>query len=450
MGYLYVRSTDGNNSDNGTTWALAKADISGAAGIDAAGDIICLSQAHAESTAGPVTCTWAGTAAAPVTIIGVNDGAAPPTAESGTASVTTTASGVLTMNGNVNVRGITFNLGTSTGSPVHSLGDSGASNYQKYANCDFKLLTTGVSARLDMGAGGTAAMSLIRWDNCGLSLGASGQALSPSGTHFHWRGGSILSGSTALTSGLFRAPGYKSKRGATVLMEGIDLSLLGVASFVFDAAATAVGSGILRNCKLPAWTTGGLATGAFEPGQRFELWNCDSADTNYRLWIETVAGSIRDETTIKLTGGATDGTTAFSHKFATTSSASQGHPLVGPEQYIGNATVGSSVTVEAEVVTDGVTLKTSECWLEVQYLGTSGVPLAVIADDGETNLLTALAGGASNQTTSTETWTTTGISSPTKQVLSVTFTPQEVGTIIARVVVAKPSTTVYADLPRKV
>jgi len=37
MTQLYVRSTDGSDSDNGTTWALAKATATGAAAIEAAG-----------------------------------------------------------------------------------------------------------------------------------------------------------------------------------------------------------------------------------------------------------------------------------------------------------------------------------------------------------------------------------------------------------------------------
>ena len=59
MATIYVRSTDGNNADNGSTWALAKATIAGAAAIDAAGDTVFVSDAHAESTAGAVTLTFA-------------------------------------------------------------------------------------------------------------------------------------------------------------------------------------------------------------------------------------------------------------------------------------------------------------------------------------------------------------------------------------------------------
>jgi hypothetical protein len=52
---------------------------------------------------------------------------------------------------------------------------------------------------------------------------------------------------------------------------------------------------------------------------------------------------------------------------------------------------------------------------------------------------------AASQASSSATWTTTGMSNANKQQLSVTFTPQEKGLIIARVCVAKSSYTLYVD-----
>jgi hypothetical protein len=40
-------------------------------------------------------------------------------------------------------------------------------------------------------------------------------------------------------------------------------------------------------------------------------------------------------------------------------------------------------------------------------------------------------------------WTTTGLSSPVKQKMESTFTPQEKGTYIARVCLGRASTTLY-------
>ena len=97
MANIYVRSTDGNNVDNGSTWALAKADLTGAAAIDAAGDRIWVSQVHAESTAAAISFAWAGSAASPIWVCCGNDGASPPTALATTATVTTTGNSSITL-----------------------------------------------------------------------------------------------------------------------------------------------------------------------------------------------------------------------------------------------------------------------------------------------------------------------------------------------------------------
>lgn len=200
--------------------------------------------------------------------------------------------------------------------------------------------------------------------------------------------------------------------------------------------------GMIRNGKLPASWTGALTTGTLLAGARYEMHNCDDGDTNYRLWVEDYAGSIKQETTIVSSGGASDGTTSLSWKMA--SSANAEYPLIvldSPEIVQWNDTTGSAITVTVEIITDNVTLTDAECWLEVQYLGTSGYPLSTFISDAKADVLAT----AANQATSTETWTTTGLTTPTKQKLSVTFTPQEKGFLHAVVKLAKASTTVYVD-----
>ncbi|MEK9809109.1 MAG: hypothetical protein VW362_01580, partial [Candidatus Nanopelagicales bacterium] len=133
----------------------------------------------------------------------------------------------------------------------------------------------------------------------------------------------------------------------------------------------------------------------------------------------------------------------LSWKMATTANAE--YPAIilrSPEIAKWNETTGSSVTVTVDILHDSATaLKDNEVWLEVEYLGTSGTPLALFTDDAVADVITT----AADQTSSSATWTTTGMTNPNKQKLSVTFTPQEKGLIIARVCVAKASYTVYVD-----
>jgi len=107
-----------------------------------------------------------------------------------------------------------------------------------------------------------------------------------------------------------------------------------------------------------------------------------------------------------------------------------------------NETVGSAITATIEIVHDSVTnITDQQIWMEVQYLGTSGTPLALFVDDAAADYITA----AADQADSSASWTTTGLTNPNTQKLVVTFTPQEIGIIRCRVVLAKPSYTIYVD-----
>jgi hypothetical protein len=94
-----------------------------------------------------------------------------------------------------------------------------------------------------------------------------------------------------------------------------------------------------------------------------------------------------------------------------------------------------TVTVEASGAAHG--RSNSEIWIEVEYLGTSGVPLGSFATSGTADQLAA----GTPYTASSEVWG--GSTTPFK--MSVTFTPQEKGPITIRVMAAKASTTFYYD-----
>jgi hypothetical protein len=254
---------------------------------------------------------------------------------------------------------------------------------------------------------------------------------------FYWRGGALTAGS-AIPTALIAPQG--SSRANRIRVEGVDLSLIDTSNYVFTVAAAMMCDAVIRNCKLGSGFA--LLTGTITSRDvRAEMYNCDAADTNYRTWIEDYCGSIKSETTIVRTGGASDGTTTLSWVMASSANAEYPMmPLVSPEIVQWNETTGSQITATVEIAQDnGATaLKDDEIWLEVQYLGTSGFPLASFVSDAKADVLAS----AANQTTSSETW---GGTNPTKQKLAVSFTPQEKGFIHATVHLAKASTTVYVD-----
>lgn len=433
MADRYVRSTDGSDADGGSTWALAKATLTGVAAIDTAGDSLYVSDNHAESTAGAVTLAFAGTLASPTRLLCVDDSAEPPTALATTATVTSTGSNNMTISGSVYVYGIAFIC-----AQVLTLNSGSASTRQTYDNCKFSLTASGSSGNFWTASGDNATFS-TELRNCTLNFN-------------HASNYTVLAGDTQIIGGSFAGTGstptnvfrFRSDRThGRAVIDGLDFSALASTVNLFTGGTTSITAcrAVLRNCKLPASWSGSLLSAApGAPGQRYEMWNCDSTDTNYRIWIEDYAGSIKQSSAVYK--DAFSGGTEHSYVFSSTANAE--YPLIllyGPDFFADNATTGSSVTATVEIVTDNVTLKDDECWLEVMYMGASGVPLGTWVSDCKADVMAT----AANQATSTESWTTTGLGTPVKQKLSVTFTPQEAGYVIGRVVLAKASTTVYVD-----
>lgn len=400
MANVFLRSGDGSDADNGTTWALAKASIDstdGAAFAAAAGDTIYVSDNHAETQASALTHNFAGTFASPVNVICVDDTGDPatPTAVATTATISTTGTNSIAFTGCAYLYGITWSAGTTGGSITAA---SGANNYMAFEECTFKIDHTNTNGRINLGASNNAydTVTLI---NCHVKFGNTGGRIIAGGS-FKWRGGSVLSGSSAPSvAGLISMA--STGRAASALIEGVDLVNIGSSTpLIGDTLSASEYRCIFRNCKLPASWSGtlfvsGVPTG---PGVRGELWNCSAGDTNYAMWVEDYAGSIKHETTLVRTSGASDGDTAFSRKMTTSANAE--YPtfiLRSPEIYVPNTAVGSSQTATIHIIHDGTAaLNNDEVWLEAQYLGTSGVPLSLFADDAKADVLASAAAQAAD------------------------------------------------------
>ena len=86
-------------------------------------------------------------------------------------------------------------------------------------------------------------------------------------------------------------------------------------------------------------------------------------------------------------------------------------------------------------------LQNDQIWSEVEYLGTAGFPQAGIVNNRKADEFAA----AADHTVSIQAWTTTGLTNVNKQKLALTVTPQMKGWFRVRVMLAKPSYTVYVD-----
>lgn len=428
MAFWYVRSTDGSDADTGATWALAKATIAGALAVAAAGDTIYVSHQHAESSGSAISWNWPSNVTSPIRVICVNDGAEPPTALAATATVTTTAGNISITGGGdyVYFYGITFTAGSGSAAAAAIIT---LSTLVVAEACNFHIATTAANQTMQFTAG------LNRFISCGFKFAAATQRIFPApGAFAEYVGCSLLSGGTSPTN-LFNL----SNDGSRVSVQGFDLT--NASAGVNISTGSGTGSDFLiRNSKLPVSWSGSMFSGTPATGQRVRMINCDSGDTNYKYQSAEQFGTVLQETTLTRTSGGSDGTTPLSFKLV--SNANAEFPMLtldSPPITKRITSVGSPITLKAQTLRDNATpIKDNEAWLEVEYLGTSGFPIASFISDG----ISVMATGA-NQGASSVTWTTTGMSNPDKREFSVTFTPQEVGMAVGRIRHAKASDTMY-------
>lgn len=447
----FLNSGDGSDSNTGADWSNEKLTLAtGIAAIDAAGDRVLINFAHTE-TAASITYTFPGTNASPNQFLSVT-----PTGGSGvsalTAGATFTANsgaGGMTWSGSGYLYGLTLTMSTSSSAAL-SLG-GGDGNHQTWEACNINMTGGGGASTLSVGSAATGGGSRIVFIGCTFQFGATGQRIQFA-SDVQIKGGSWSASGTLNPGAVFIPAGANANgRGQHLKVDGFDFSNL-------NAAVNLMGAGqggalaVFRGCKLPAsWSGEPIADASLIAGQRVEMYNCDNADTNYKLWVKEYCGSIRDQTTIVRTGGASDGTTPLSWKLA--SSANVAYPaavLVSPEIAIWNDTAGVSKTVTLEFVHDtnvaggqgagaSFAFRDDEVWLEVEYMGNGSFPLTSRITDAPASVIATPA----DQASSSVTWTTTGLTTPVKQKASVTFTPAEKGWFICRLVLAKASKTLY-------
>lgn len=412
-----------------TTWANANISMQRSAVGLSAGDVVYVRSDHSETFASTVTFGWTSGG---ISVVCVSDANEPPTTVATGAVVATSGINKLTLAstaGTVYFYGIRFKAGDGTNGADISFG--GGSTHIFCENCAFELAGNNAGSDID-----NTSAHYVRLLNCTFKAINSGSQIVVNGI-LEIQGGSV-EGSSTFASPIFTysfSDSYLSVR-------GFDFSNLGSTTTLVDGTLARCRS-VFVDCKLPASWTGTVASGTVVASSAHTLMNCDSGDTNYRLERAAFAGNVYHETTLVRTGGASDGTTGLAWKLVSNASAKwREMSLDTPEIVRWNETTGGAITVTVEVLHDSATnLTDKEIWLEVMYLGTSGAPLGTLISDAQAGYI----GAGTDQTTSSATWTTTGMSNPNKQKLSVTFTPQEKGFIHAVVKLAKASKTVYVD-----
>ena len=422
-----------------TNFAAPHARVRLAAAWMAAGDSLYVSSAHNATEAASVTITFPGTNASPNTVLSID--AATGNYLAG-ATESTTGLSSLFVGGSCYIEGFVFNGGSGVNTIILALGPSTTQQCKKYVNCDFILVSTSASSTIRLGgSGGTAGMvDLITLVNPRFKFASTGQYINALHT-VEIFGGSIITGGSTPVS-LFVLPAANTMS-SYLFCTGFDFSnLAATVNIVTGGAVGRDGFFTFANCKMPtAWSGALVSTAITKAGFDVNAYNLAADDTNYRFWKETISGSIKEETSIVMTGGATDGTTSYAMKMVSSADAEYPLlPLTSQKLFKRNETTGAAKTVTVEIThSAAAALTDKEIYLELEYLGTTGFPLSLFANDGPATVLTT----AVDQTTSTQAWG--GAAQTYKQKLSVTVTPQEKGDFIATVKLFKASTTVYVN-----
>lgn len=428
----YVRSTDGSNADDGSTWALAKATLAGATGT--AGETIYVSQAHAETQATSLSLTFNGTPSNPNLVLCGNDSAAPPTADAATGTISTTGQSNITIGGSAIVKGLAFQCGNGANYSRIDLQSDYNHSYQRFEDCAFRLNDSHSSSNISVSCPDGSRGYETEFVNCNFKITNAAHVFSLRGK-VTFKGGGYESGTTVPSNAF-----YLGGNGAAgdVRIDGFDFSNLSSSTYLF-ADAGRPGRAVLNGCKLPAsWTVSRLVSSNSIPQSRFELYNSTpSGGSAIPFHIVDFRGTAAYESTIIKASGSDIGTA----KIVTTADAKEangGFRLF--DLLVNNTSTGSAKTATIEFVRDSAAnLTNADIWVDLYYLTTGGV-VAMTSSRRVSPL-----GAASDCPTSSASWTTTGMATPNKQKIDISFTPQVAGLVRAVVCVAKASTTVFVD-----
>ena len=150
--------------------------------------------------------------------------------------------------------------------------------------------------------------------------------------------------------------------------------------------------------------------------------------------------TLTPETTFVRDGGFEHLGAPTSWKVVTTAENNAGG-FSAPEVLLANDITDTELNARVQILIDSATpLTTADVWIELSSLDTADSPLATLHTTQPTPPFTGVALEQSDLT-----WDTTGMANPQPCALVATFTPGQPGEIAARVVIAKPSATIYID-----
>lgn len=219
---------------------------------------------------------------------------------------------------------------------------------------------------------------------------------------------------------------------------GVDLSAL-TGTLVSNSAGAGNIKVLLDSCRVASGVTRfATPTSAGNAHDELELVNCYDG-SNVISERHTPAGSVTSDRASYLSGGAQDDVGAYSFKLASSTRCDfAAFPVECFTFDVENTLVGSARAASVEIISSG-SLNNNDITLLLQYMGTSGSPIANFAQS-LASVLTAVA----SLPASANTWISPP-ATPVKQLLQVSFTPTAAGRVRGVVRLGKVSANVWVN-----
>jgi len=225
----------------------------------------------------------------------------------------------------------------------------------------------------------------------------------------------------------------------TITCRGVDLSAVTGTLVAANPAVSPVSKVLFDSCKIAAAVTRyGTPAAATCAADEVELVNCwDGSNVLNERY--TPAGAVTTDRSATLANGAVDDIGNYSLKLVSSvRSDFASMPLPCFTLDVENTAVGASKTATVELISSG-SLNNTDIRLSLEYMGSSGNPMANFVDS-----LSSILAAASALPASSNTWNNPP-ATPQKQLLQVAFTPQRAGRVRGLIRLGKASTTVWVN-----
>jgi len=318
-------------------------------------------------------------------------------------------------------QGIKFTLSSTT-----TYFNSGSNKGYYFKDCAFSW----VNAALAVITGNNP--SKVTFDNTTIQYAHIGSIIRSSGytLDFTW-----LNTPNAIKGAIIPTNLFTASAGAAGVftLRGVDLSVL--TTTILQIGSTGFSKILLDSCKIAPTVVrySGLGNAA---GEIIELVNCFDGTTILNERIRAAGALTVDRATF---GNTLDSLGAYSFKLVSSVRSDRFVEALDTFFFdVENLSIGSVRTATVEIISS-LTLNDDDVYMSLEYLGTAGSTLATYVSSKPHTLATPAA-----LTLSSASWTNPP-ATPVKQRVNVSFTPQTVGRVRARIHLGRPSTTIWVN-----